>query len=176
MIFQCSNTSTYYVMLCYRSSIINKNFNFCHTEINRYDPKFSNSTPKFLLLKWTTKAGTMVTDINATDADPTPDAGRISYSLVSPDYQLPHILSNGTAEFEINATSGIITTMVDLETRTDTYSFYLTILAQDHGETPLSSTAQITILLLPVPHLIEPPMIAVDEMLSMTGLLILSAS
>ena len=106
----------------------------------------------------------MVTDINATDADPTPDAGRISYSLVSPDYQLPHILSNGTAEFEINATSGIITTMVDLETRTDTYSsFCLTILAQDHGETPLSSTAQITILLLPVPRLIEPPMIAVDE-------------
>ena len=106
----------------------------------------------------------MVIDINATEADPTPNAGRISYSLISPDYQLPHILSDGTAEFEINSTCGIITTEVDLETRADMYSsFYLTILAQDHGATPLSSTAQITILPLPVPHLVNPPSITVDE-------------
>ena len=136
----------------------------CHIELNRYSPTFSNSTPKFLLLKWTTETGTMVIDINATDADPTPDAGRISYSLISPDYQLPHVLSDGTAEFEINSTSGIITTAVDLETRADMYSsFYLTILAQDHGETPLSSTTQITILPLPVPHLVNPPSITVEE-------------
>ena len=106
----------------------------------------------------------MVIDINATDADPTPNAGRISYSLVSPDYQLPHILSDGKAEFDINATSGIITTAVDLATRASMYSsFYLTILAQDHGETPFSSTAQITILPLSVPRLVIPAGVTVEE-------------
>ena len=106
----------------------------------------------------------MVTDINATDVDPTPDAGRISYSLISPDYQLPRIVSNGMVEFSINATSGVITTVVDLETRADMYSsFYLTILAQDNGMSPLSSTAQITILPLPVPHLVNPANITVEE-------------
>ena len=106
----------------------------------------------------------MVTDINATDVDPTPDAGRISYSLISPDYQLPCIVSNGMVEFSINATSGVITTVVDLETRAHMYSsFYLTILAQDNGMNPLSSTAQITILPLPVPHLVNPANVTVEE-------------
>ena len=113
---------------------------------------FDEVTP--VMLNWTAVAGETVTRVSATDADQGPNAGNVTFALISPELSPPAGVSNGLRIFSINPNTGVITLAHNLLTHVREFSeILLTIEARDHGLLPLSATAVLSIVPVPVPYL-----------------------
>ena len=138
------------------------------TEYNNHSPIFDDSTPLSLRLKYTSVVGTVVIDINATDADPPNEAAsRISYSLVgSPFPQLLALLgiADCATVLHIDSNTGVITVSSNLLTSANNFSkCILTIQAEDNAAKPLSTTTALIVVLLPVPIIVGPENVQMEE-------------
>lgn len=131
------------------------------TEYNNFPPVFDIDTPSVVRVKYTrrprrTVTGTVVIDINATDADaPNQAASTISYSLSNAP--LPGV-SNCTTFLSIDPNTGVILASPDLEILAGNISeCILAIKAEDNAVERRSTTTTIAVILLPVPIITVSP-------------------
>ena len=130
--------------------------------MNRHAPVFDDVAP--VMLNWTARVGEVVARVSARDADSGPNAGNVTYSLVSPVFSPPSGISDGLGVFDIAPTTGVVTLTSGLLTRVNDFSeILLTIRAQDQGSIPLSATTVLSVVLIPVPNLVFNGRIRVPE-------------
>ena len=143
-------------------------------EYNNFSPVFDNNTPRSLRLKYTRRTrraidGRVVLDVNATDADPPNEpASRISYSLLRAPFPQPLNVGDCTTIMCIDNDSGVVTVNSDLETLAGNFSdCILTVKAEDNAGIRRSTTATITIVLIPVPIINSEERIQIEENLAL---------
>ena len=103
-------------------------------------------------IRWDLRTDAEIVTITAIDEDTGPNTGRVYYELTSSSYPLPQGVSNGIGVFNINPSSGLITSGIDLLALANNYmEFLLTIKAIDGGTPPRSTQHMLTLIPIPVP-------------------------
>ncbi len=94
--------------------------------------------------------------LSASDSDVGPNAGTVTYSLLTSPYPLPNGVSDGTNVFQINSTTGALSlqsTASPLMQFSNTVSeFLLTVRASDRGSPARTAQHALTIDPIPVPQ------------------------
>lgn len=111
------------------------------SDINEHAPSFDPSGPYTVSINENESLGTVVVDLNATDADLLTNANSLSFSISA---------GNMENAFQINPTSGVIrvSKQLDYETTPD-YTLEITV-ADGSDASSLSSTTSLTVSLIDV--------------------------
>lgn len=110
--------------------------NITVTDVNDEYPIFHSAKYRFNILE-NMKANTTVGRVSASDKD-SGENGNISYSIISPEVENP---------FQINASSGVITTKEELD-REYKPNYTLVLMAADHGKPPKKANATVTVIVM----------------------------